>query len=164
MRFFPVLLLALCCFSCEGDVAPETTSAATETKIPEASGSNELVTGLLDSYPEGLVESGCGCTLNLEDGEADDLFFVFDWKGNGGGMIRINDEDVVLQRGASLKTANQKHDSYLHQSDKWTVKTSINDRGQDEDKGNTYTGKVRISNQLTGVKKEYRVKGVCSCE
>lgn len=77
--------------------------------------------------------------------------------------MRINDKDVTLQRGASLKTGNQKYDSYLHQNDKWTVKTSITNRGSAGDEGSVFTGKVKINNRRTGVKKEVRVKGVCSC-
>ena len=163
MRLLPVLFLAFCCFACGGDPAPAEPSATTKSEASEVVESKDLITGLLDVYPAELIESGCGCSLNLEDGKADELLFVFDWKGNGAGTMRINGKDVVLQRGASLKTSNQKYDSYLHQNDRWTVKTSITDRGPAENDGTTYTGKVKISNRRTGVKKELRVKGVCSC-
>lgn len=165
MRFFPILLLVFCLCSCGADNATEPSVAAAkpETNVTSTPEANDLITGLLDGYPAELVESGCGCSLRPENGKDDELFFVFDWQGNGGGKMRINDKDVVLQRGASLKTGNQNYDSYLHQNKKWTVKTSLTNQGSAGDEGSIFTGKVKISNRRTGVKKEVRVKGVCSC-
>ena len=165
MRLFTILFLAICLCACGADSTAEAPAAKAKTDAGNASipESKDLMTGLLDDYPTDLVESGCGCTLRPENGQDGDLFFVFDWQGSGGGKMRINGKDVVLQRGASLKTSNKKHDSYLHQNDKWAVKTSITNRGPAGDKGSTFTGKVKINNRRTGVKKEVRVKGICSC-
>ncbi len=165
MRLFLIPFLVICFFSCGTDSAPESSTSTDKVNLDEATSlaSKDLITGLLETYPDEIIESGCGCTLNHRDGNEGDLFYVFDWQGNGGGKIRINDNEVVLQRGASLKTGNAKYDSYLHQNDNWTVKTSITNRGPADEGGSNFTGKVKISNRKTGVKTEVPVKGICSC-
>jgi len=159
MRLFPVILLALCCCACGPEIAPESTA----TKETTATETDELKPGILDGFPTEVIESGCDCSLRLENNQDKDLFFVFDWQGDGGGKLRINGKDVLVQRGASLKTGDEKYDSYLHQNANWTVKTSITEKGPAGDEGTAYTGKVRISNRRTGDKLEVRVKGTCSC-
>lgn len=163
MRFLPFLVLTACLSACTSDKAPEpeeATQPLTQTNITKT---KDLKPGLLSSFPDDVVESGCACSLHLEKGKDEDLFFVFDWKGNGGGKLNINDKDVVLVRGASLKTNNEKYDSYLHQNSAWTVNTSITKRGPVGEEGDVYTGSVKISNRRTGVKKEMKVTGTCSC-
>lgn len=160
MRLFTILLLACCCSSCGPELPPEATTAASKTNGQET---YDLKPGTLNDFPTDVIQSGCDCSLRLENGKDEDLFFVFDWQGDGGGKLRINDKDVTVQRGASLKTSNNKYDSYLHQNDNWTVKTSITQKGPTVDEGTTYAGKVKISNRRTGVKAEMRVTGTCSC-
>ena len=159
MRLFPVLLLAFCCCACGSEIAPEST-ATKETTAPKT---NELKPGILDDFPTEVIESGCACSRSLEAEQDKGLFFVFDWQGDGGGKLRINGKEVLVQRGASLKTGDEKYDSYLHQNTNWTVKTSITEKGPAGDESAAYTGKVKISNRRTGGKLEVRVKGTCSC-
>jgi len=158
MRHFSMLLLALCFFACGADIEPTTTNGSTgESAVAETDAINP---GLLNGFPTGIIESGCDCSLKLADDSDGSFFFVFDQQGKGTGQLRINDRDVIVQSGASLRTQNDNYDSYLHQNDEWTIKTSLTRNDED---GGSYTGKVKIDNRRTGVKTEVRVKGLCAC-
>jgi len=97
MRLFPVILLALCCCACGPEIAPESTA----TKETTATETDELKPGILDGFPTEVIESGCDCSLRLENNQDKDLFFVFDWQGDGGGKLNTTATCTKMPTGRS---------------------------------------------------------------
>lgn len=103
------------------------------------------------------VSEACSCRLRLDSAEGeDDLFFAFNLK-DGPGIISLNGERQVVQRGASLSSGSG-NESYLHQNDRYRIQTSLTDEG-----GTEQSGRVKITNLETEEKTIVRVVGNCQC-
>jgi hypothetical protein len=162
MRYLFVLSLVFILFSCKSDApdgeltAPETSAPAPGvTPTPAISGSESMKPGELVDFSQ--VDVACSCRLKLDSAEGeDDLFFAFNLE-NGPGVISLNGERQVVQRGASLSSGGG-NDSYLHQNDRYRIQTSLTDEG-----GTEQSGRVKITDSQTGEKTIVRVVGNCQC-
>lgn len=162
MRYLFALSLVFILFSCKSDApdgeltAPETSApAAGVNPIPAITGSESMQPGELADFSQ--VDEGCSCRLRLDSAEGeDDLFFAFNLE-DGPGIISLNGERQVVQRGASLSSGGG-GDSYLHQNDRYRIQTSLTDEG-----GTEQSGRVKITDSETGEKTIVRVAGTCQC-
>lgn len=168
LLFFSLLAL----YACAGDGADASDPSHTSTPVPVGTpapavvSSGPLRTGELAEFPFEQVK-GCDCTLRLDptpEGRAkEDLFFVFNWQA-GPGVIGLNGQEYVVERGASLGAGgNNKYASYLHQNGVFSIQTSLTEEGKAGGEGSAYSGKVTVKNLKTGEEMAVNVKGTCSC-
>lgn len=168
LLFFTLLVLS----ACSSDGVDTSTASQTSAPAPGLApapavvSSGALSAGKLAGFPFEQVE-GCDCTLRLdpspEGSGEEDLFFVFNWQA-GPGVIGLNGQEHVVERGASLGAGgNNKYASYLHQNEAFSIQTSLTEEGKAGDEGSTYSGKVTVKNLKTGEEMSVNVSGACSC-
>jgi len=161
MRYLLALSLLLVFVSCKSDAseidgAAETSAPAPGVQpAPAITGSDAMKPGELADFSQ--VDQACSCSLRMDSAAGeDDLFFAFNLE-DGPGIISLNGERQVVQRGASLSSGSG-NESYLHQNDRYRIQTSLTDEG-----GDAQSGQVKITDSETGEKTIVRVVGSCKC-
>jgi hypothetical protein len=145
MRYLILLSLLFTLLSCKSD------SPKTDEKMKSA-----------QAVDFSQVDEACACSLQLESAEEkDDLFFVFNLK-TGPGVINLNGEHLLLDRGASLNSDNAGR-AYLHQNERYQVQTSLVDGAKDDDGAATQSGRIKIKDTQTNEQTIFKVVGVCKC-
>ncbi|MFK8164560.1 MAG: hypothetical protein AB8H12_19095 [Lewinella sp.] len=172
MRYFLFLTLFVLS-ACAGDTVetstevPTTDSPSSERPVQTTAPSAPLRAGEILAFPSEQIEE-CNCSLHLfpvpEGGSEKDLFFVFNRKSSGPGVIGLNGQEYVVERGASLGTGgNKKYTSYLHQNGFISIQTSLTELSTTDGEGGQYSGRVKVKNLETGEELVVGVAGTCTC-
>lgn len=145
MRYLILLSLLFTLLSCKSD-SPETDEKMESAQAADFS----------------QVDEACACSLWLESAEEKDgIFFTFSLK-TGPGVINLNGEHLLLDRGASLNSDNAGR-AYLHQNERYQVQTSLVDGAKSDDGAATQSGKIKIKDTKTNEQTVFKVVGVCKC-